>query len=83
MSKIIGTQEFLAKHEGHFIRYSLVKSIDHIYQGGTIQKYVDGSYCVSDGELMEKVEVQTTGAYVFCDDCSSEEMEVNIWEVDD
>lgn len=82
MSRILGTQEFLAKHQGHAIRYSLVKSVDHIYSG-TIDQWEDGTFIVVEGELMEQEELETTGAYVFCNDCSSEEMEVNTWEVDD
>lgn len=82
MSKIVGTQEFLAKHQGHAIRYSLVKSIDHIYQG-EIEKYDDGTFIVTPIELLEKEEIETTGAYVYCHDCKDEEQEVNTWEVDD
>jgi len=82
VSRITGTQEFLAKHEGHTIRYSLVKSIDHIYTG-SIEKYDDGTFVVVEGELMEKEDIETTGAYVWCHDCKDEEQEVNTWEVDD
>ena len=79
---ITGTQEFLAQHEGHSISYSLVKTMDHRYSG-SIEKYPDGTYNVVEYEHMEVEEVETTGAYVTCNDCKAEEREVNTWEVED
>ena len=80
MGHIGGTQEFLAAHKDHTTSISMLQTFDTRY----VAKIGDSNFGLHVGlcDVKSREWVQTTGAYLYCHDCTVEE-EINVSEVED
>ena len=79
MSKIIGTQEFMAAHQDHTLAISIVSLVEFAHSA-IIEESLGSLIAVVQEKFSEQV-LQDVGFYLHCVDCKVEE-ELNPNDVD-
>lgn len=79
MSRIIGTQEFMAAHKDHITSFSTISIVD-TRQECHIEPF-NGRLIVVGTEIISMEYIQDTGVYLYCETCKIEE-EINLYEVE-